>query len=289
MLMSPSLARGVAREGAWCLAVRSGIPYLGTMPRIDAPELEDFPWFPAHLRDAMTGFLRVASEVVGLSALAAPLVLRAMERGGTSNIVDLCSGGGGPGLSLVSRLRKRHGCPARVTLTDLYPNEDAFERAERDAPGFVRGYRGSLSATSVPESLPGVRTIFNALHHLPKDVATAVLADAAEKRQPILTFEVVERSMQGAAIAALVPVGVFALMPFVKPMKASHLALTYVAPVLPAVIAWDGFASCLRSYSIDELREMTRVAARPGYTFEIVRTRVPYRPMYVTSVVGLPT
>ena len=138
-----------------------GSSIVSAMPRIDAPELEDYPWFPAHLRVAMTGFLRVASEVVGLSALAAPLVLRAMERAGTSHIVDLCSGGGGPVLSLLARMKKHHGLAPTVTLTDLYPNEDAFRRAEREAPGSVTGLCESVSATQVPEALAGVRTIFN--------------------------------------------------------------------------------------------------------------------------------
>ncbi len=259
------------------------------MPRIDAPELEDYPWFPARLRDAMTGYLRVASELAGLSAVAAPMVARAMNRVGTSRVVDLCSGGGGPVLSLVKRLREKHGRSAEVTLTDLFPNEDAFLRAEREMPGVVTGVREPVSATAVPEGLSGVRTIFNALHHLPPAVATDVFADAVEKRQPILTFEVVERSVQGAAIAVVVPASVYALMPFVRPLRLSTLALTYGAPVLPLAIAWDGFASCLRSYSVAELEAMTRKVARPGYRFDVVRTRVPLRPGSVTSVIGMPT
>jgi len=259
------------------------------MPRIDAPELEDYPWFPATLRDAMTGFLRVASEVAGLSAVAAPLVARAMNRAGTSHVVDLCSGGGGPVLALAKRLRAKHGRAATVTLTDLFPNEDAFTRAERELPGVVRGLREPVSATSVPRGLAGVRTIFNALHHLPPSVATDVLADAAESRQPILTFEIVERSVQGAAIALTVPFSVYALMPFVTPRRLSTFALTYGAPVLPAAIAWDGFASCLRAYSVDELVAMTKKVARPGYRFDVKRTPVPFRPGRVTSVVGMPT
>lgn len=258
------------------------------MPRIDAPELEDYPWFPSTLRDAMTGYLRVASEIAGLSAVAAPLVLRAMNLAGESRIVDLCAGGGGPVLSLVARLRRGPRPDATVTLTDLYPNEDAFSRAEREQPGVVTGVRAPVSATRVPPDLRGVRTIFNALHHLPPAVATAVFVDAASSRQPLLVFEIVERSLQGAAIAVAVPASVYALMPFVTPRRLSTFALTYAAPVLPAAIAWDGFASCLRSYSVDELVAMTREAARPGYRFDVVRTKVPYRPGRVTCVIGLP-
>ena len=192
-------------------------------------------------------------------------------------------------LSLVERLRVKHGRAAQVTLTDLFPNEDAFLRAEREMPGVVTGLREPVSATAVPEGLAGVRTIFNALHHLPPNVATDMLADAVAKRQPILTFELVERSLQGAAIALAVPMSVFALMPFVRPLRLSTLALTYGAPVLPVAIAWDGFASCLRSYSTEELHAMTRKVARPGYRFDVVRTRIPLRPGSVTSVIGMPS
>jgi hypothetical protein len=257
------------------------------VPRIDAPELEDFDWFPSRLRDPMTGFLRVASEVVGVSDVAAPIVARAMRAGGTREIVDLCSGGGGPVLALARRLG-REGLTPRVTLTDLYPNDAAFSRAEAEAPGVVRGERASVSASAVPEALTGVRTIFNALHHLPPAVAEAVLADAAEKRQPLCVFEIVERSLQGAAIAAGVPLAVLALMPFVKPRRLEAFALTYAVPLLPALIGWDGLASCLRAYSLAELRELTARASRPGYGFTVGRTRVPYRPAWVTWVAGTP-
>src|SRR6478736_3502341 len=116
------------------------------MSRIAAPELEDFPWFPAPLRDAMTGFLRVASELLGVSSVAAPLVLEAMDAAGTDRIIDLCSGGGGPVVSLVRSLEKKHRRSVKAVLTDQYPNLEAFERAESEVPGRVSGRRESTDA-----------------------------------------------------------------------------------------------------------------------------------------------
>ena len=258
------------------------------MPRIAAPELEDYPWFPAPLRDAMTGFLRVASEALGVSAAAAPLVLEAMDAAGTDRLVDLCSGGGGPVVSLVRHLRDHHGRDASAVLTDLYPNADAFARAEADLPGRVRGRRAPTDASAVPADLPGVRTLFNSLHHLPPAVVCAVLADAARQRQPIVTFEVVERSAQGAVIVAGLPLTVYALSAFVRPARAAALALTYAVPVLPAAITWDGFASCLRAYSVAELEALVAPLQRDDYRFRVQRSRIPWRPLYLTSVVGLP-
>ncbi len=258
------------------------------MPRIAAPELEDFDWFPATLRDPMTGWLRVVSELFGLSEVAAPIVADELARTGTDQVIDLCSGGGGPALSLVRALASRHARAAHLTLTDKFPNEAAFRRAERELPGRVTGRLASTDATGVPEELRGVRTMFNAFHHLPPSVARAVLADAAEKRQPIAVFEIVERSAQGAWMVAGIPLGVLGLMPFVRELSPSAVALTYALPVIPAATLWDGFASCLRAYSHDELREMTGALARPGYELRVERVRVPRRPVYVTAVVGSP-
>jgi hypothetical protein len=258
------------------------------MSRIAAPELEDHPAFPVVLRDAMTAYLRVASEALGVSGVAAPLVLEAMDSIGSNHIVDLCSGGGGPVLSLVERLRRKHGREATATLTDKFPNAVAFARAESEFPGFVSGRRESTDATAVPEELVGVRTIFNAFHHLPPEIATAVLADAARKRQPILTFEIVERSWQGAVISLGTPASVYAFTPFIRPVSASTLALTYLVPVLPLLVGWDGFASCLRAYSVPELETMVAPLRRADYHFRVERTLLPMRPGFVTSVIGTP-
>jgi hypothetical protein len=257
------------------------------MKRVPIPELEDYPWFPAPLRDALTDYLGVASRVLGVSALAAPLVLEALAHSREPRIVDLCSGAGGPALGLVRYLRKHHGMRIDALLTDKYPNRPAMLRAQAVEPS-VSGCFESVDATCVPADLHGVRTIFNAFHHLPPEIARAVLADAAHKRQPILTFEFVERSAQGAALIAAVPATVYAFMPFVRPLRASALALTYAAPLLPAIAAWDGMASCFRAYSPAELEELIAPLQRPDYRFRVQRMRVPGRPLYVTSVVGLP-
>jgi hypothetical protein len=258
------------------------------MPRIAAPELEDYDWFPSTLRDAMTGFLRVASEVVGVPEAAAPIVLEAMEAAGTDRIVDLCSGGGGPVISLAARLSSRHGRDVSVVLTDKFPNHDAFDRAERELPGRLSGRRESVDATDVPRELTGVRTIFNAFHHLPPEIATQVLADAAKKRQPFASFELVDRGPQGFGAIAGVPLAVSALMPFVRPMRARALALTYLVPVIPALVMWDGFASCLRTYSVQELEAMTAPLQRDDYRFRVERVGLPRLPGKLTCVVGLP-
>ena len=257
------------------------------MPRLPVPELEDYPWWPAPLRDAMTGFLRSASETLRISAVAAPLLDDVLRASGQRRIIDLCSGGGGPAVSAVKRLRARFGRDVALVLTDKFPNATAFAQAERELPGHVVGVREPIDATAVPADLDGVRTIFNALHHLPPAVARAVLADAAEKGQPIISFEFVERGVQGLALISFLPLAVFALTPFSKP-TVTTLALTYLVPIVPLATWWDGFASCFRAYTVAELEAMVAPLSNAQYQFRVARRRVPFSPLFLTTVTGLP-
>jgi SAM-dependent methyltransferase len=253
------------------------------MRRIHAPELEDEPWFPSTLRDGLTEFLRVASERLRLFESAAPLLKQIVHRHRATRLVDLCSGGGGALLSIVEELEG-----VEVVLTDLYPNERAFDVAERRLPHRVRGYRAPIDATNVPDELDGVRTIFNALHHFRPPDARRIFADAARKRQPICAFEIVERRPATLAAVAGSPLAVLALTPFSRP-DLRKLFFTYGLPLIPLGAGWDGMASCLRAYGLEELRALVEGIDAPGYRFVVDRVAgAGFMPFRVTYVVGEP-
>lgn len=258
------------------------------MARIQAPELEDYDWFPTPLRDALTDVLRVSSTTLRIFDGAVPVLRDLLEQTGAPRIVDLCSGGGGPLLSVLDTLAREHGLTPEVVLTDKYPNERAFARAEADKPGQVRGRREPTDATKLPSELTGLRTIFNALHHFPPGLARAIFADAADKRQPIASFEVVERSVSGALIVAGVPAVAFGLTPFIRPRTLARFAMTYAVPLVPAVTMWDGFASCLRAYSPPELEKLVEGLETKDYRFRVEQHRAKWVPVKVTSLVGAP-
>lgn len=258
------------------------------MPRIHAPELEDYDWFPTPLRDALTDVLRVSTTTFRVFDGAVPVLRELLTESGANRIVDLCSGGGGPLLSVIGTLAREHGVTPEVVLTDKFPNVRAFERAERERPGQVHGRRAPTDATALPEDLVGVRTIFNALHHFPPPLARAIFADAARKRQPIASFEIVERS-PGALLAVTgVPLVAYTLTPFIRPRTLARFAMTYAVPLVPAVTMWDGLASCLRAYSPPELEKLVEGLGDEHYRFRVEQRRVRLSPMRVTSLIGAP-
>lgn len=252
------------------------------MRRIHAPEIEDEPWCPRPLRDALTGFLQVAAERGGFLDAAAPVLAGVLSRTGEARVVDLCSGGGGALVALLDEL------PAGVTatLTDLYPNQAAFAHAERRAPGRVTGRRSSIDATDVPEALGGVRTLFNALHHFRPADARRIIADAAAKGQAICVFELVERRPLTVLTIAMVPVAVWAAAPLQPGFNLLRFLFTYPVPLIPLLVWWDGLCSCLRSYSTEELRELTVGLEHDGYRFTVQQSRGVF--LRVTSLVGEP-
>lgn len=242
------------------------------IPRLHLIELHEQPWMPEAVRRQATDYLHAAEKLLRPFKALAPRLAELLRAAGEPTIVDLCSGGTGPLLQLLDDVRAE-GVEARVIMTDLYPNVPAFERAQAASGGRLGFEPEPVDARHVPERLRGARTIFNALHHFRPAEARAILADAAEQGAPILVAEIAHRSAFGVLSFLGAPLGAFLLMPLVRPMTPLRLLMTYVIPIAPVVIGFDGVVSALRSYRADELLEMTRGLGGEGYTWEAGETR----------------
>jgi hypothetical protein len=137
----------------------------------------------------------------------------------------------------------------------------------------------------VPPSLTGARTLFDGLHHFRPADARALLADAAAAGAPILVAEASERSVQAVIACLLIPLFVIVVMPWVRPRSLTALVLTYLIPIVPLLILWDGIVSCLRSYRVDELRALSD-GLGSGYVWEAGAERS--RGRAVTWLAGRP-
>lgn len=254
------------------------------MKRIHWVEFEDLNWFPALLRDYQTDVLEATMRHLGLYNRCRPLLEELTTTLEDGQVLDLCSGGGGPWPAWSPRLPKG----TRVTLSDLYPNLPAFERIGREHPN-LQHYDQPLDVCHIPEHMPGTRTLFTALHHLQPGSVQQLLFDCARQRKPLAAFDFNQRSLPQLALIALTSCLLcWLLTPTLRPFRWSRLFLTYLLPVIPALVCWDGIVSQLRAYTLDELRSFTTQAQVEGYSWRVGRVG-GLGPLGVNYLIGRPS
>jgi len=257
------------------------------MKRLHLIEIHDQDWCPRTVRDGETDYLQFVIAKTKPYAPMVPLLAAALQRAGTRQVLDLCSGAAGPWLWLQPILAER-GVSVSVYLTDKYPNVEASQQSNRLTPQSIRYHPQSVDATRVPGELTGFRTIFSAFHHFRPEQACAVLANAVHKRQGIAVFEGTQHSVLALLGMLLVPLMVLLMTPFIRPFRWSRLLWTYLIPLLPMAVLFDGLVSCLRTYSVEELRELVARLATNDYHWDIGSVKSKAGPIPITYLIGVP-
>jgi hypothetical protein len=254
------------------------------MGRLHAFEFNDQPWLPEVLRRAETDYLALVIRKARAFTPLAPRLAALVDAAGCDRIVDVCGGGGGPYPELLRLVDGIRGRPTELVLTDLHPNPGMLARVGA-GNARITIVAEPVDARRVPASLDGARTLFDGLHHFRPADARALLADAAAARAPILVAEASERSVAAVIACLLIPLFVIVVTPFVRPRSLVALLLTYLVPIVPLLILWDGVVSCLRCYRLDELRALC-AGLDENYVWEAGAERIHGRA--VTWLAGRP-
>jgi hypothetical protein len=251
-------------------------------------ELHDVPACPHVLRDGLTDFLQITIQRLDVYASIRPILLQAISQSGMRSVLDMCSGAGGPWLGWKSNHNHDVGAvrdDVDVTLTDKFPNEATRARVESRRPAGLRYLQQSIDVAAVPPTLVGFRTMFTSFHHFRPQAARLIIADAVAKRQPIGIFEFTYRHPAALAYMLLSPVAVWALTPLMPNRSLSKLFFTYVIPLIPLIVTFDGVVSCWRTYTVDELQAMT---AGSDFRWVSGTRRSAKWPLPITYLIGYP-
>lgn len=239
-------------------------------------------WFPQVLRNAETAYIATAYRVwPTLPRRWAEGISTLLHRGEPAEILDLCSGSGGAMPLIIEELLKRD-YDVRARLTDLYPNPNSGSHPR------IIWLAEPVDATHVTPKLAGVRTMFSAFHHFRPDAAQAILRDAFEHHRAICIFESGSGTLLGVAAMFGVPAVVLALMPFARPFRWTYLVFTYLIPLTPLILLWDGIVSMLRIYSPKQMQKLTADLRAPNYAWEIGQIKVRGIPDGLPYLIGRP-
>ena len=140
----------------------------------------------------------------------------------------------------------------------------------------------------VPASWRGFRTLFSSLHHFRPAEARALLAAARDAGVGLAAFEATQRSVPAVMATLLLPVAALLAMPFIRPRRASRFVFTYLVPVLPLAIWWDGVVSCLRTYTVSELQRLADGLGGDRYRWHASAVRNQHTPFPITFLIGEP-
>jgi len=256
------------------------------MRRLHWIEIADQNWCPPVFRDALTHFLQLSAN---RGKYYRPILQRfrqALIKSRSERVIDLCSGSGGPWISMYQEIRDSE--VTEILLTDLHPNIRATIPCK--AQGIIYCSE-PLDAQNVPSMLKGFRTLFASFHHFPPRKAAAILENAVRSNQGIGVFEITERRFS-VILRVLItsPLIALFLVPFFRPFRLAYLFWTYIIPVIPLLIAFDGTISCFRTYTVEELRDMINRLHAPQYEWQVGKEKPEdqHGPFDVTYCIGIP-
>jgi hypothetical protein len=261
------------------------------MRRLNLFEFTDLTWYPRVFRGIQTDYLQFVTAAGTGHKRLIPLFKNALKNSPTAEIIDLCSGSGGPWWHFREQL-KQAGLEVEVTLTDKFPSLELIRYWNNTSHEGVIYCENPVDARAVPEHLLGMRTLFEGFHHFNPVDARTILTDAYEKQLPIGIFEASLPWPQAPLIFLLSPImtllGYLLVTPFIKPRKFSRFTWTYLLPIVPLATCWDGLASFLRGYSQRDLQKLIEPFALNDYRFEIgeISTGIPI--FNFTYLIGYP-
>ena len=205
-----------------------------------------------------------------------------------TRIVDLCSGASGP-LRGIQQEFQAYGWDFKAVVTDKFPNVTSMRELQSSSGGMFDARLISVDATTVPRELTGLRTLFNSFHHFqPLLEAEQILKDAYDARQPIGIFEIPNRTFVGVSFSFIATfLGVLLFTPTMHTKRPEWWIFTYLLPVIPFTVAWDGWVSHLRAYTPDELLQMTCKFSE-SYCWETRELKIRNGRFTVTCLLGVP-
>ncbi|MCJ1252931.1 hypothetical protein MMC24_000737 [Lignoscripta atroalba] len=151
-------------------------------------------------------------------------------------------------------------------LTDIAPHLEAWEEAAKKSDN-LHFIPTSVDASNAPSDLlenfsngSTKRKVFRlfslAFHHFDDPLAEKILHNSIKTSDGFGIFELTERTFSSLVTCSLMWPLLLLISPFYFWRSPGHLFFTYVIPIIPFVVVFDGYVSSLRTRSAEEVLAM---------------------------------
>ena len=251
-------------------------------------ELEDQSWFPNVIRTGGTDYLRYLLVATEVYQPCVTLLSEILNETSETKIVDLCSGGGGYMEQVYIQLKKIRSDHISFTLTDKFPNIEAYQHLQNRTNGEIKFDARSVDAANVAPDLKGIRTMFSAIHHFQPAEVRSILQNAVDNRASIAIFDGGDKHILAIlGILIIHPIALLLFTPFFRPFKFSRLLFTYIIPLIPLYTVWDGCVSILRLYRPKELLKIANEISPGTYKWKAGKTKSRFG-LHASYLIGTP-
>lgn len=237
--------------------------------RIDTFESHELSWMPDELKVLFREILSWEQDLGGVYVSAAPIVRRWLAETGANGILDLCSGAGGPGVTLIRAMQKNGLSDVRMKLTDLYPATDVYEKIAAENSESISYEARPIDATnSLADKDFPVRTLLSAFHHFSPQLGQKILIDAARNSDGICIMDPFHRDLWHLISVSIGTTAGTAAYPLLRDRSLFAFAMCNLSPVIASMFYWDSIASVLRGYTPDELMALTETPECKSFHWE---------------------
>jgi hypothetical protein len=232
----------------------------------------------------MTECLSTVFVITGIYDCAYEMLRNVTTKTRENNILDLCSGAGGPWPRLIS-LFSKDDVEISVTLSDKFPTT---KNNTKNSSTKITVSSIPIDALEIPLDSPKVITMFTGLHHFSPAEVKRIFKSVEEQKKGFCAFEVTELSFTCILAIFLMPLFLFVATPFIKPFSFKRLFFTYILPIIPFAVWYDGIISSFNSYKLCDLKKLVLTNSNASYNWEVGRKRSKWSLLYVTYIIGMP-
>ncbi|KAB8294086.1 hypothetical protein EYC80_009540 [Monilinia laxa] len=193
----------------------------------------------------------------------------------------------------------------QFVLTDLHPHIPDWTAASKrssdlnfiaesvDAANAPRDLLKNVHGNSDMNGINGQRKVFRlynlAFHHFDNELGSEILKNTVETADGFGIFELQERTLSSLITMFAMGIMIMGITPFYFWRSPGHLFFTYVIPIIPFVLVFDGIISSVRTRSAGEVEALMKKSGgdMEGWRVLSGRERHTWPTGYMTWVMGI--